>query len=121
MSMERKSTDTSGDQSGERFPWILPKTGVHITTLAAADVARALDVTPETAAAVIEAGHGESVTSYDDDSLRAGCGCGWYADGSRFFSRGGRPRLAAAEDFAAHLADMASKVEWFGPTAARTT
>lgn len=122
MSNERRSTDTSTEQKaaypGARNPWILPETGVHITTLNADDLGETLAAILDAAGAGPETGpilvdeHDRAVTSFDDTTVRAGCGCGWAADDLHPLT--GQGRAAAADDLRAHLVAAAVDIAWVG-------
>lgn len=108
---ERLSETRTSDHALTPYPWVVPDSGVHTVHLDQRAVAAVGIAQPQVAALLVEA-HPTAVTSYDDHTVRAGCGCGWFADTEHPMTPIGR--AGAAEDFAAHLAEAAGRIEFAG-------
>lgn len=110
MSTERRSETSTTDHAGEELPWLLPESGVHITTFVAADVAKALDLQDWVAEKLV-AEHPSSVTSYDSNTVAGGCGCGWHGS---YHSLNLAGRTEAAADLSGHLRESAARIDFSG-------
>jgi hypothetical protein len=109
--IERHSSSLTEDHKDERYPWVLPENGIHVTTFIVADMMTSLGVTEEVAATLVYE-HPNAVTSYDSDTVMAGCGCGWHAKDQRPLTAAGRTK--AAEDLADHLGEQVARIEFRG-------
>lgn len=110
MSIERRSETTTSDHAGEKLPWLLPESGVHITTFVASDVARALGLQDWVADKLVVE-HPSAVTSYDSDTVAGGCGCGWHGPYHPLNLTG---RTEAASDLSGHLHEASGRIEFSG-------
>lgn len=115
MTSERRSATTTQDHRGERLPWVLPEYGVHVTTFVPADMMTALGVSAEVAATLTNE-HPQAVTTYDSDTVMAGCGCGWVSHINQPLDSAGRE--ATARDLAGHLREAVGRVEFRGTSVA---
>ena len=111
MPIERTSHTTTGEHADERYPWVLPENGRHVTTFEPADMMASLGVSEEVAATLVYE-HPTAVTTYDSDTVMAGCGCGWIAKTNHRLDSAGRE--AAAEDLANHLGEQVARIEFRG-------
>lgn len=111
MTVERISNTTTEDHADERYPWVLPENGKHVTTFVLDDMVKAFGVVEDVAATLIY-DHHSAVTTYDSDTVMSGCGCGWIAKTNHALDATGR--AAAAEDLANHLGEMIARIEFSG-------